>query len=72
MQELQPSFLNLYGFPGAVCTSINEVVVHGIPSNRKLKEGDLFQWMLAHVINAIMVIVPGHMLLVRLVVKLLT
>ncbi len=36
-----PSFLNLYGFPGAVCTSINEVVVHGIPSNRKLKEGDI-------------------------------
>lgn len=36
-----PSFLNLYGFPGAVCTSINEVVVHGIPSHRKLKEGDI-------------------------------
>ena len=36
-----PSFLNLYGFPGAVCTSINEVVVHGIPSKRKLKEGDI-------------------------------
>ena len=36
-----PSFLNLYGFPGAVCTSINEVVVHGIPSQRKLKDGDI-------------------------------
>lgn len=36
-----PSFLNLYGFPNAVCTSINEVVVHGIPSDRKLKEGDI-------------------------------
>ncbi len=36
-----PSFLHLYGFPNAVCTSINEVVVHGIPSNRKLKEGDI-------------------------------
>ncbi len=36
-----PSFLNLYGFPGAVCTSINEVVVHGIPSSRKIKEGDI-------------------------------
>lgn len=36
-----PSFLNLYGFPKSVCTSINEVVVHGIPSNRVLKEGDI-------------------------------
>lgn len=36
-----PSFLHLYGFPNAVCTSINEVVVHGIPSDRKLKEGDI-------------------------------
>lgn len=36
-----PSFLHLYGFPGAVCTSINEVVVHGIPSDRKIKEGDI-------------------------------
>ena len=36
-----PSFLNLYGFPGSVCTSINEVVVHGIPSNTVLKEGDI-------------------------------
>lgn len=36
-----PSFLHLYGFPNAVCTSINEVVVHGIPSDRKLIEGDI-------------------------------
>ena len=36
-----PSFLNLYGFPGAVCTSINEVVVHGIPDDTVLKEGDI-------------------------------
>ena len=36
-----PSFLNLYGFPGAVCTSINETVVHGIPDNTRLKEGDI-------------------------------
>ncbi len=36
-----PSFLHLYGFPNSVCTSINEVVVHGIPSDRKLKEGDI-------------------------------
>lgn len=36
-----PSFLNLYGFPGSVCISINEEVVHGIPSHRKLKNGDI-------------------------------
>lgn len=36
-----PSFLNLYGFPASVCISINEEVVHGIPSNRKLKDGDI-------------------------------
>ena len=36
-----PSFLNLYGFPGSTCISINEEVVHGIPGNRKLKNGDI-------------------------------
>ena len=36
-----PSFLYLYGFPNSVCTSINEVVVHGIPSDRKLEEGGI-------------------------------
>jgi methionyl aminopeptidase len=36
-----PSFLNLYGFPASVCVSINEEVVHGIPSKRKLKNGDI-------------------------------
>ncbi len=40
-QGCTPSFLNLYGFPGAVCTSINEEVVHGIPGNRILKDGDI-------------------------------
>lgn len=36
-----PSFLNYEGFPASICTSINEEVVHGIPSNRKLKSGDI-------------------------------
>ena len=35
------SFKGYDGFPGAICVSINEEVVHGIPSNRKLKEGDI-------------------------------
>ena len=40
-QDATPSFLNYEGFPASVCTSINEEVVHGIPSNRKLKNGDI-------------------------------
>lgn len=36
-----PSFKGYEGFPATLCTSINEEVVHGIPSNRKLKEGDI-------------------------------
>ena len=37
----KPSFLNYNGFPAALCVSINEEVVHGLPSERKLKNGDL-------------------------------
>ena len=33
--DATPSFLNYNGFPASICTSINEEVVHGIPSNRK-------------------------------------
>ena len=40
-QGATPSFKGLYGFPNACCISVNEEVVHGIPSNRKLKEGDI-------------------------------
>lgn len=36
-----PSFKGYNGFPSSICTSINEEVVHGIPSNRKLKDGDI-------------------------------
>ncbi|MDX2177822.1 MAG: type I methionyl aminopeptidase [Candidatus Sumerlaeia bacterium] len=37
----RPAFLNLYGFPATLCLSINEQVVHGIPSARRLEEGDI-------------------------------
>ena len=37
----KPSFLGLYGFPGSACISVNEVVIHGLPSSRKLQEGDI-------------------------------
>lgn len=40
-QGATPSFKNLYGFPGTICISINDEVVHGIPGKRKLKEGDI-------------------------------
>jgi methionyl aminopeptidase len=37
-----PSFKGLYGFPGSVCASINEEIVHGIPSRRRvLHDGDI-------------------------------
>ena len=38
----QPSFLGLYGFPGSACISINEEVIHGIPSKKVIiREGDI-------------------------------
>ena len=41
-ENMTPSFLGLYGFPGSACISINEQVVHGIPSKDVLlKEGDI-------------------------------
>lgn len=36
-----PSFLHLYGFPASACISVNEEVIHGIPSDRVLKNGDI-------------------------------
>lgn len=36
-----PSFLGYHGFPGSICASVNEVVVHGIPGDRTLDEGDV-------------------------------
>ncbi len=37
----KPSFKGLYGFPSAVCTSLNQVIIHGIPTDYKLQEGDI-------------------------------
>lgn len=36
-----PSFLGYCGYPAAVCVSINEVVIHGIPGDRVVREGDV-------------------------------
>ncbi|MEN8302998.1 MAG: type I methionyl aminopeptidase [Campylobacterota bacterium] len=40
-QGAKPSFKGLYGFPNAVCTSLNKVIIHGIPTDYKLQEGDV-------------------------------
>jgi methionyl aminopeptidase len=37
----KPSFKNYNGFPSTLCISVNDVVVHGIPSGRELKDGDI-------------------------------
>lgn len=39
--KAKPAFKGYHGFPSTLCISVNEVVVHGIPGNRELKEGDL-------------------------------
>ena len=37
----EPGFLGMYGFPNSLCISINEQVVHGIPNNTPLQNGDI-------------------------------
>lgn len=37
----RPSFKGLYGFPNAVCTSLNEAIIHGIPTDDVLQDGDI-------------------------------
>ena len=36
----EPSFKGLYGFPASVCTSLNEVCIHGVPTDYRVQEGD--------------------------------
>lgn len=38
-----PAFLGYHGFPGSICASVNDEVVHGIPSGRVLRSGDLLK-----------------------------
>jgi len=44
-----PAPLNYRGFPKSVCTSINEVICHGIPGPRKLLEGDIINVDITHI-----------------------
>jgi methionyl aminopeptidase len=39
-QKAKPAFKGYRGYPATLCTSVNEAVVHGIPSGQRLKEGD--------------------------------
>src|SRR5688500_16847496 len=41
VQHAVPAPLNYRGFPKSICTSVNHVVCHGIPSDKKLKQGDI-------------------------------
>ena len=51
-QGAEPNFLGLYGFPATACISINDEVIHGIPSkNRILKSGDIVSIDLGAKIN---------------------
>jgi methionyl aminopeptidase len=46
-----PAPLNYHGFPKSVCTSINHVVCHGIPSQKKLKDGDIVNVDVTSILN---------------------
>jgi len=40
-QGATPTFLHYNGFPASICASVNEQVIHGIPNDRKLEDGDI-------------------------------
>ncbi|MCL2484232.1 MAG: type I methionyl aminopeptidase, partial [Firmicutes bacterium] len=52
-QGAKPSFKGYQGFPYTICASINEEVVHGRPSDRKLEEGDILSIDVGAVINGV-------------------
>lgn len=40
-RDARPAFKGLYGFPNSACLSLNEVIIHGIPTDYRLQEGDV-------------------------------
>lgn len=50
-QGAKPSFLGYLGFPATICTSINEEIVHGIPGDRVVQDGDLVKLDVGAVVN---------------------
>lgn len=61
------NFYGYYGYPGQICTSVNDVVVHGIPGERELQPGDLVSLDCGAVVDgwhgdsAFTVVLPGEM-----------
>ena len=41
VQQAIPAPLKYHGFPNSICTSVNDVICHGIPNHKKLREGDI-------------------------------
>ncbi|HHQ4594570.1 type I methionyl aminopeptidase [Aeromonas veronii] len=41
VQQAVPAPLNYHGFPKSICTSVNDVICHGIPNHKKLRDGDI-------------------------------
>lgn len=60
-----PGFKGYHGFPGTLCTSVNDVVVHGIPGNRELKDGDIISIDCGVKKTGTMAIRPTRLLLER-------
>jgi methionyl aminopeptidase len=65
-QHAEPSFMGYRGFPASICASVNEEIVHGIPSKKRvLRDGDLLSldfgaiWEGFHADSAVTVIVGG-------------
>lgn len=50
-QNAVPGFLGLYDFPNTLCISVNEEVVHGIPNDKPLQEGDIISVDCGAVLN---------------------
>lgn len=53
--NVRPSFLGYNGFPSVICISVNEEVVHGIPSEKILKKGDIVSFDLGITYNGMIV-----------------
>lgn len=47
----KPSFLGYHGYPASICASVNDEVVHGIPGNRMLENGDLISIDAGAIVN---------------------
>ena len=54
VQQAIPAPLNYHGFPKSICTSINEVICHGIPDSTELAEGDIINLDVTAYINGVL------------------